>query len=83
MMLQRWESGVLPSRFPVALKAQPEPWRLGGFEARFRRLSARKPSLWLVVAGNAPRSFIGLKVACRGRQQLAERCTGLMLPLPG
>ncbi|MEF4252865.1 rep protein, partial [Escherichia coli] len=28
MMLQRWGSGVLPSRFPVALKAQPEPWRL-------------------------------------------------------
>ncbi|EOC7241329.1 rep protein [Escherichia coli] len=33
MMLQRWGSGVLPSRFPVALKALPEPWRLGGFEA--------------------------------------------------
>lgn len=29
MMLQRWGSGVLPSRFPVALKALPEPWRLG------------------------------------------------------
>ncbi|EBQ9337377.1 rep protein [Salmonella enterica subsp. enterica serovar Kentucky] len=28
MMLQRWGSGVLPSRFPVALKAQPEPWRV-------------------------------------------------------
>ncbi|HFO3820077.1 TPA: rep protein [Escherichia coli] len=24
-MLQRWGSGVLPGRFPVALKAQPEP----------------------------------------------------------
>ncbi|TII99395.1 rep protein [Escherichia coli] len=32
-MLQRWGSGVLPRRFPVALKALPEPWRLGGFEA--------------------------------------------------
>lgn len=42
MMLQRWGSGVLPSRFPVALKAQPEPWRLGGFEARFR-VSAAVP----------------------------------------
>lgn len=28
-MLQRWGSGVLPRRFPVALKALPEPWRLG------------------------------------------------------
>lgn len=28
-VLQRWGSGVLPSRFPVALKAQSEPWRLG------------------------------------------------------
>ena len=27
-MLQRWGSGVLPRRFPVALKALPEPWRL-------------------------------------------------------
>ena len=81
MMLQRWGSGVLPSRFPVALNALPEPWRLGGFEARFRRLSARKPSLWLVVAGNAPRSFIALTVACRGRQQLAERCTGINAPI--
>lgn len=36
--------GVSPRRFPVALKALPEPWRLGGVEARFRRLSARKPS---------------------------------------
>ncbi|GDB59345.1 hypothetical protein HmCmsJML259_04810 [Escherichia coli] len=28
-VLQRWGSGVLPRRFPVALKAQPEPccWR--------------------------------------------------------
>ena len=34
MMLQRWGSGVLPRRFRVALKALPEPWRLGGFEAR-------------------------------------------------
>ncbi len=42
MMLQRWGSGVLPSRFPVAFKAQPEPWRLGGFEARFR-VSAAVP----------------------------------------
>ena len=33
-MLQRWGSGVLPRRFPVALKALPEPWWLGGFEAR-------------------------------------------------
>ncbi|MDW6431337.1 hypothetical protein RNQ42_24915, partial [Escherichia coli] len=28
-VLQRWGSGVLPRRFPVALKAQPEPWRRG------------------------------------------------------
>ncbi|MCE3827907.1 hypothetical protein, partial [Escherichia coli] len=28
-VLQRWGSGVLPRRFPVALKALPEPWRLG------------------------------------------------------
>ncbi|MCS1799478.1 hypothetical protein MWL21_27160, partial [Escherichia coli] len=34
-MLQRWGSGALPRRFPVALKALPEPWRLGRFEARF------------------------------------------------
>ena len=34
MMLQRWGSGVLPRRFRVALKALPEPRRLGGFEAR-------------------------------------------------
>jgi hypothetical protein len=54
MMLQRWGSGVLPSRFPVALKALPEPWRLGRFEAHFRRSLARKPSPWLVLAGNAP-----------------------------
>lgn len=27
-MLQRWGSGVHPRRFPVALKALPEPWRL-------------------------------------------------------
>ncbi|EFH9224027.1 rep protein [Escherichia coli] len=27
-MLQRWGSGVLPRRFPVALKALPEPWRI-------------------------------------------------------
>lgn len=27
-MLQRWGSGVNPRRFPVALKALPEPWRL-------------------------------------------------------
>ena len=27
-VLQRWGSGVLPRRFPVALKALPEPWRL-------------------------------------------------------
>ncbi|MCB7034078.1 rep protein, partial [Escherichia coli] len=26
-VLQRWGSGVLPRRFPVALKALPEPWR--------------------------------------------------------
>lgn len=30
-VLQRWGSGVLPRRFPVALKARPEPWRLGFF----------------------------------------------------
>lgn len=30
-VLQRWGSGVLPRRFPVALKALPEPWRLGFF----------------------------------------------------
>ncbi|MGT5138833.1 rep protein, partial [Escherichia coli] len=36
--------GVPPPRFPVALKALPEPWRLGRFEARFRRSLARKPS---------------------------------------
>ncbi|PAT65093.1 rep protein, partial [Klebsiella pneumoniae] len=24
-----WGSGVLPRRFPVALKALPEPWRRG------------------------------------------------------
>ena len=34
MMLQRWGSGVLPRRFPVALKALPEPWRLGRSEDR-------------------------------------------------
>ncbi|EEW8596849.1 rep protein [Escherichia coli] len=28
-VLQRWGSGVLPGRFPVALKARSEPWRLG------------------------------------------------------
>lgn len=28
-VLQRWGSGVLPRRFPVALKALPETWRLG------------------------------------------------------
>ena len=28
-VLQRWGSGVFPRRFPVALKALPEPWRLG------------------------------------------------------
>ena len=28
-VLQRWGSGVLPRRFPVALKALSEPWRLG------------------------------------------------------
>ncbi|WP_234026007.1 MULTISPECIES: rep protein [unclassified Escherichia] len=33
-VLQRWGSGVLPSRFPVALKAQSEPWRLGRSEER-------------------------------------------------
>lgn len=33
-VLQRWGSGVLPRRFPVALKALPEPWRLGRFEER-------------------------------------------------
>ncbi|TCD31711.1 rep protein, partial (plasmid) [Escherichia coli] len=27
-VLPRWGSGVLPRRFPVALKALPEPWRL-------------------------------------------------------
>ena len=27
-VLSRWGSGVLPSRFPVALKAQSEPWAL-------------------------------------------------------
>ena len=26
-VLQRWGSGVLPRRFPVALKALPEPWQ--------------------------------------------------------
>ena len=31
-VLQRWGSGVLPRRFPVALKALPEPWRLGFLE---------------------------------------------------
>lgn len=33
-MSQRWGSGVLPRRFPVALKALPEPWRLGRSEER-------------------------------------------------
>jgi len=33
-VLQRWGSGVLPRRFPVALKALPEPWRLGRSEER-------------------------------------------------
>lgn len=33
-VLQRWGSGVLPSRFPIALKAQSEPWRLGRSEER-------------------------------------------------
>ncbi|MDP4345315.1 rep protein, partial [Escherichia coli] len=28
-VLKRWGSGVLPRRFPVALNALPEPWRLG------------------------------------------------------
>ena len=26
-VLQRWGAGVLPRRFPVALKALPEPWQ--------------------------------------------------------
>ena len=30
-MLQRWGSGVPPRRFPVALKALPEPWQLRRF----------------------------------------------------
>ena len=47
-VLQRWGSGVIPRRFPVALKALPEPWRLGRFEARFPRSLVRKPSPWLV-----------------------------------
>nr|MDN1823577.1 hypothetical protein [Escherichia coli] len=34
MMLPGGGWGVLPRRFPVALKALPEPWWLGGFEAR-------------------------------------------------
>ena len=33
-ILQRWGAGVLPRRFPVALKALPEPWRLGRSEER-------------------------------------------------
>ena len=33
-VLPRWGSGVLPRRFPVALKALPEPWRLGRSEER-------------------------------------------------
>ena len=38
-MLQRWGSGVLPRRFPVALKALPEPWQLrrfGDYRAKTR-----------------------------------------------
>ncbi|OLR89165.1 rep protein, partial [Escherichia coli] len=31
-VLQRWGSGENPRRFPVALKALPEPWRLGRLE---------------------------------------------------
>ncbi|HIA8174565.1 TPA: hypothetical protein ACWSGK_005280, partial [Escherichia coli] len=50
MMLQRWGSGVLPSRFPVALKAQPEPWRLGGFEAASSWRSAAR-GLMLPLSG--------------------------------
>lgn len=34
-VLQRWGSGVLPRRFPVALKALPEPWQGTG-----RKMSA-------------------------------------------
>jgi len=33
-ILQRWGAGVLPRRFPVSLKALPEPWRLGRSEER-------------------------------------------------
>lgn len=33
-VLQQWGSGGLPRRFPVALKALPEPWRLGRSEER-------------------------------------------------
>ncbi|MGT7685494.1 hypothetical protein ACRW3C_27620, partial [Escherichia coli] len=38
---------------------------------------------WLVVAGNAPRCFIALKVACRGVISWRSAERGLMLPLPG
>lgn len=43
-MLQRWGSGVLPRRFPVALKALPEPW-----QGTKRRMSAfRGPrTMWV------------------------------------
>ena len=42
-MLQRWGSGVLPRRFPVALKALPEPWRLG--HSRDRETKIREGGL--------------------------------------
>ena len=44
-VLQRWGSGVLPRRFPVALKALPEPWRLvrSGERGSIRLLVCRLP----------------------------------------
>ncbi len=71
-VLQRWGSGGLPRRFPVALKALPEPWRLrlsGEREAELRSGGAwmRNPKMcfW---SGGTPENPIG---APRHRPQYA------------
>ena len=58
LMLQRWGSGVLPRRFPVALKALPEPWQT---------MAKIRLSAFLALAANTNHPMVGL---CQKRAEV-------------
>ncbi|MEV9959192.1 hypothetical protein AB0S97_24635, partial [Escherichia coli] len=58
LILQQWGSGVLPRRFPVALKALPKPWQT---------MAKIRLSAFLALAANTNHPMVGL---CQKRAEV-------------